>query len=120
MIPSFAAIITVAIVAFAPSVAAVGCFSGGQAGDCSPAIGGICAQVNGFTFAHGQTISTCVNTNGIRCNMAVKNTGGGGSQIGQQECIDDMTATNTGCNGHGGIRADGNFQLTLDPNAGAC
>lgn len=52
--------------------------------------------------------------------MKVTNTGGGGFQIGQQECIDDMTATNNGCGGHGGIRADGTFQLTLDPNAGAC
>lgn len=52
--------------------------------------------------------------------MAVTNTGGGGAQIGQQECIDDMTATNNGCNSHGGIRADGSFQLTLDPNTGAC
>ncbi|KAJ7029192.1 hypothetical protein B0H16DRAFT_1538676 [Mycena metata] len=120
MIPTFAAIVTVAVVVLTPSVTAVGCFSGGQAGDCSAAIGGICAQVNGFTFAQGQTISTCVDTNGFRCNMAVTNTGGGGSQIGQQECIDDMTATNNGCNGHGGIRADGNFQLTLDPNTGAC
>ncbi|KAF7341229.1 hypothetical protein MVEN_01858400 [Mycena venus] len=117
---SFKAIITAALVAFAPSVAAVGCFSGGQTGDCSAAIGPICSMVNGVSFAAGQTISTCVNTNGIRCNMAVVNTGGGGSQIGQQECIDDMTATNNGCDSHGGIRADGNFQLTLDPNAGAC
>ncbi|KAF8188769.1 hypothetical protein K438DRAFT_1971945 [Mycena galopus ATCC 62051] len=103
-------ILTVAIVTFAPSAAAIGCFSGGQAGGCSAAIGGVCAQVNGFAFAQGQTIST----------MAVQNTGGGGSQIGQQECLDDMTATNNGCNGHCRIRADGNFQLTLDPNAGAC
>ncbi|KAJ6594141.1 hypothetical protein B0H19DRAFT_1094058 [Mycena capillaripes] len=117
---SSTAIIIAALAAFAPSVAAVGCFSGGQAGDCSAAIGPICSMVNGVSFGNGQTISTCVNTNGIRCNMAVTNTGGGGSQIGQQECIDDMTATNGGCNGHGGIRADGNFQLTLDPNTGAC
>jgi hypothetical protein len=52
--------------------------------------------------------------------MAVTNTGGGGSSIGVQQCKDDMIATNNGCNSHGGIRADGNFQLTLDPNAGAC
>ncbi|KAJ7902031.1 hypothetical protein B0H14DRAFT_3422681 [Mycena olivaceomarginata] len=120
MNPSFKAIIVVALAALAPSVAAVGCFSGGQAGDCSAAIGPICNMVNGVSFAAGQTVSTCVDTNGIRCNMAVVNTGGGGAQIGQQECIDDMTATNNGCNGHGGIRADGVFQLTLDPNTGAC
>ncbi|KAJ6587143.1 hypothetical protein DFH09DRAFT_1075143 [Mycena vulgaris] len=120
MIPSFATIIAVALAAFAPSVSAVGCFSGGQAGDCSAAIGGICGQVNGFVFGAGQTISTCVDVNGFRCNMAVQNTGGGGAQIGTQECIDDMTATNNGCDSHGGIRADGNFQLTLDPNTGAC
>ncbi|KAF9024380.1 hypothetical protein BDZ89DRAFT_125816 [Hymenopellis radicata] len=117
---SFTAIIIGALAALASSVAAVGCFSGGQAGDCSAAIGPICAMVNGVSFANGQTISTCVDASGFRCNMAVTNTGGGGSQIGQQECIDDMTATNNGCDSHGGIRADGNFQLTLDPNTGAC
>lgn len=53
-------------------------------------------------------------------SMAVQNTGGGGSSIGVQECTDAMVATNNGCNGYGGIRADGSFLLTLDPNAGAC
>lgn len=52
--------------------------------------------------------------------MAVQNTGGGGSEIGVQQCTDDMDATNNGCSSNGGIRADGNFQLTLDPNGGAC
>ena len=52
--------------------------------------------------------------------MAIQNTGSGGPTIGVQQCIDDQTATNNGCSGRGGIRADGGFQLTLDPNAGAC
>ncbi|KIJ41806.1 hypothetical protein M422DRAFT_68171 [Sphaerobolus stellatus SS14] len=116
----FKAIVALALVGLVPSANAVGCFSGGQAGDCSGAIAQICNMVNGVSFSAGQTISTCVNENGFRCNMAVTNTGGGGSQIGAQECTDDMVATNNGCNSHGGIRADGNFQLTLDPNAGAC
>lgn len=52
--------------------------------------------------------------------MKVTNTGGGGAQMGQQQCINNMIATNNGCGGRGGVRADGNFQLTLDPNTGAC
>ncbi|PPQ79140.1 hypothetical protein CVT25_002873 [Psilocybe cyanescens] len=114
------AIVAVAILALAPSANAVGCFSGGQTGDCSGAINDICSRVNGVAFGAGQVISSCTNFNGYRCNMAVHNTGGGGSSIGFQQCVDDMTATNNGCGAHGGIRADGNFQLTLDPNAGAC
>ncbi|KAJ7288800.1 hypothetical protein C8J57DRAFT_522184 [Mycena rebaudengoi] len=117
MLTSLATLVTLALVS---SVSAVGCFSGGQAGDCSAAIDGICSQVNGHAFGNGETIATCVDTNGIRCNMAVQNTGGGGAQMGKQQCVDNMLATNNGCNGHGGIRQDGNFLLTLDPNTGAC
>jgi len=104
----------------APRVGAVGCFSGGQAGDCSGAISAFCNKFAGITYDAGDSMSDCTNETGFRCNLAIKNTGGGGAEIGVQECIDDMTATNNGCDSHGGIRADGVFQLTLDPNAGAC
>lgn len=30
-------------------------------------------------------------------------------------CQADLLVTNNGCNGHGGIRQDGNFLLTVDP-----
>jgi len=113
-------LVVAALMYGAPRVDAVGCFSGGETGDCSSAISGFCNMAAGIPYNAGQSITSCTNLNGFRCNFAMDNTGGGGAELGVQQCIDDMTATNNGCNGHGGIRADGVFHLTLDPNAGAC
>ncbi|KJA14791.1 hypothetical protein HYPSUDRAFT_220326 [Hypholoma sublateritium FD-334 SS-4] len=113
-------IAALAIVALVPSTNAVGCFSGGQAGDCSTAIAEICGQVNGVTFNEGESVATCANVGDFHCNLVVANNAGDGSAISTEECTADMTATNNGCHSHGGIRADGNFLLTLDPNAGSC
>ncbi|KAJ7288763.1 hypothetical protein C8J57DRAFT_1642955 [Mycena rebaudengoi] len=111
MLASLATLVTLAL---ASSVSAVGCFSGGQAGDCSAAIDGICSQVNGHAFGNGRRSPPALIL------MESANTGGGGAPMGKQQCVDNMSATNGGCNGHGSIRQDRNFLLTLDPNTSAC
>ncbi|KIJ23120.1 hypothetical protein M422DRAFT_276372 [Sphaerobolus stellatus SS14] len=61
----FKAILAFSLAGLVPSANAVGCLSGGQAGDCSGAISQIYNMVNGVVFSAGQTISTCVNENGF-------------------------------------------------------
>ncbi|KAF8184717.1 hypothetical protein BJ912DRAFT_1043628 [Pholiota molesta] len=103
---------------FASNVNAVGCFSGGQVGDCSSAIDGFCN--NGHTIAGNKVLTSCVNVNNYHCNFKIENTSGTSMSISKAVCQADLLVTNNGCDGHGGIRQDGNFLLTIDPNAGSC
>ncbi|KDR73922.1 hypothetical protein GALMADRAFT_157759 [Galerina marginata CBS 339.88] len=87
------------------------------------------SNINTFSFAHhelsqnvpgGASVTECFNVNNYHCDFTVKNTAGQAQSISTSICEADMLVTNNGCNGHGGIRVDGNFQLTVDPNAGSC
>ncbi|KDR73919.1 hypothetical protein GALMADRAFT_250609 [Galerina marginata CBS 339.88] len=102
-----------------PDIANVGCFGGGQVGDCSSVINSFCTP-DFNNVPGGASVTECFNVNNYHCDFSVKNTASQSQSISTALCEADMLVTNNGCNGHGGIRADGNFQLTVDPNAGSC
>ena len=108
----------------AKPVSAVGCFSSGQQESAGAVVGAISAACDTLagTYVGGQIETACENlSDGNRVNFEIALAGGAATtSISVSDCIAQNTDTAAGCDEHGGIRQFNQFQLTLDPNTGAC
>ncbi|MCJ1359585.1 MAG: hypothetical protein MMC33_009587 [Icmadophila ericetorum] len=104
-------------------VTAVGCFSGGLSqpynSEAVALIKNAC-DVLATEYSASGVMSNCQDNENNRINFAVTNTANNGASLSDADCVSQNEITAMGCQGYGGIRAFGDFQLTCDPNSGSC
>ncbi|KAK0444594.1 uncharacterized protein EV420DRAFT_1648698 [Desarmillaria tabescens] len=106
------------------SVAAEGCFSGGQPGTCDDAAYTFCHAMLGInggkaSLGDSERRSRCYNTSrGYKCDMRALNTKSSTRTITEADCASAMF-TNGNCD-HEGKKTINGIEYTADPNEGTC
>ncbi|PBK90954.1 hypothetical protein ARMGADRAFT_1082198 [Armillaria gallica] len=120
-----ASLVIIALAAIS-SVAAEGCFSGGQPGSCDDAAYTFCKdmlKINGgkasTALGDSERRSRCYNTSrGYKCDMRVLNKKSSTRTITEQDCGSAMFI-NGNCD-NGGKKTINGIEYTADPNEGSC
>ncbi|KAK0444608.1 uncharacterized protein EV420DRAFT_993705 [Desarmillaria tabescens] len=104
------------------SVAAEGCFTGGQPGSCDEAAYTFCKEmltINGGQLGDSERRQHCYDTSrGYKCGMRVLNTKSSTRTITESDCAGAMFI-NGNCD-NGGKKTVNGIEYTADPNEGVC
>ena len=119
--PSFTTALKACAFLLATRALAVGCYSGGQSlpydSDEINANNVACNVLSG-SYTSGQQKTFCQTIGSNRIDFSV--TASSAGSLARADCVNQNAQTAQGCNGLGGIRAFGVFDLTYDPNTGTC